>query len=100
MLAYIIFFIPLLTGAHKTSEFVKYHTNQGTLLFIAAMGWNIVCEIVKRILRVIPIIGGTLATILSLVSFVYLALFIIGILNAKNGKMAPLPVIGGFTVIK
>ena len=32
ILSYIIFFIPLITGDHKKSPFVKFHVNQGTLL--------------------------------------------------------------------
>ena len=95
LLAYILFFIPLLTGAHKTSELVEYHANQGTILFIIAAAWSIVSEIIRRILRFIPIIGWMLATVLSLLILVFLMLCIIGILNAKNGKETPLPVISG-----
>ena len=100
ILTYILFFIPILTGAHRTSEFVKYHTNQGTILFIVAAAWGIISDIIRRILRIIPIFGGLIASVLSFASLVFLALCIMGILNAKNGKETPLPVIGGYTIIK
>ena len=29
IIAYILFFVPLLTGDRKKSPFVKFHTNQG-----------------------------------------------------------------------
>jgi len=88
IIAYILFFIPLLTGDYKKSYFVKYHTNQGTVLFLA----NLAAMVVSSILTVV-VIGA----IFSLATFV---LCIIGILNAVNGRMEPLPVIGKFTIIK
>ena len=100
ILAYILFFIPLLTGAHKTSPFVKFHTNQGTVLFIATVVWSIAYGILSAILLFIPIIGWLLIFILSLTGFLFLVLCIVGIINAANGKMKPLPLIGGIEIIK
>lgn len=100
ILAYILFFIPLLTGAHKTSPFVKYHTNQGTVLFIAAVVYAIAYGILSTILAFIPIIGWAIIALLGLASLVFFVLCIIGIINAINGKMKPLPVIGSMTIIK
>jgi len=37
IIAYILFFIPILTGDHKKSRFVMYHTNQGLVLFYSAL---------------------------------------------------------------
>ncbi len=100
ILAYILFFIPLLTGAHKTSEFAKYHTNQGTVLFIAALVYSFVYGILSFILAFIPVVGWILIVVLGLASLIFLVLCIVGIINAANGRMQPLPVIGGITVIK
>ena len=86
ILAYIIFFIPLLTDA-KNDPFVKYHVKQGLVLFIcSAIAWAIV--------RVMPIIGWMISPLLDLA---ILALAIIGIMNATNGVEKPLPVIGHFS---
>jgi len=38
--------------------------------------------------------------LLGLFGFVFLVFCIMGIINAANGKMKPLPVIGTFTIIK
>ena len=100
ILAYILFFIPLLTGAHKTSEFAKYHANQGTVLFIAALVYSIAYGILSFILAFIPVVGWILIVVLGLASLIFLVLCIVGIINAANGRMQPLPVIGGITVIK
>ena len=92
IIAYILFFVPLLTGDAKKSPFVKFHTNQGTVLFLACTAAMVVSSILMVVL-----IG---AILLPLCSLAVLALCIIGIINAANGKTKPLPVIGKFTIIK
>lgn len=91
IVAYIIFFVPLLVG--KRSPFVTYHTNQGTVLFIFAVVGGIVLSI---LLGFIPFLG----IISMLFDLLVLVLMIIGIMNASKGVMKPLPIIGGFTIIK
>jgi len=92
IVAYILFFVPLLTGDHNKSPFVKYHTNQGTILFIFAVGGWIVSSILMILL-----IGFLLGFVISITSLVFL---VIGIINVVNGRMKPLPIIGKFTIIK
>jgi uncharacterized membrane protein len=106
IVAYVFFFIPLFTGAHKNSNFVKYHTNQGTILAIFSFAIGIVIIILTailtaiatatfsfRVLMIIPIIS-------VLLWLIPLALVILGIINTATGKMKPLPVIGKLTIIK
>lgn len=100
VLAYILFFIPLLTGAHKTSEFARYHTNQGTVLAIAGIIWGIAYGILSVILLLIPYVGWALLVILGLASFIFPIFCVVGIINAVNGQMKPLPLIGKITIIK
>jgi uncharacterized membrane protein len=110
ILAYILFFVPLLAGAHKTSPFAKFHTNQGTVLFIFSLAYSIVLNIVRAILSSILWNGYTysvtwglwsaISTVISLLGLVPLILVIIGIVNAAGGKMKELPLIGKFKVIK
>jgi uncharacterized membrane protein len=84
VIAYIIFFIPLLTDAKK-DPFVKYHVKQGLVLFIG--------YIVEVFVGIIPFIGWVITPILGVILFV---LFIIGIMNAVAGKEKPLPLIGSY----
>jgi uncharacterized membrane protein len=109
IIAYILFFIPLLTGDYKKSEFVKYHTNQGTILFISAVGLSIVYSILWGILSAIFVtslligglaIFGAIVMILKLIWLVPIIFCILGIVNAANGNMKPLPLIGNFVIIK
>lgn len=84
IVAYLIFFIPLLTDA-KDEPFVKYHVKQGIVLFIA---WIAVWAF-----SMVPILGWLLAIPLNLL---LLVLMILGILNALNGQEKPLPLIGQY----
>lgn len=87
VVAYILFFIPLLTGDAKKDAFVKYHTKQGLVLFLLVVLLNVID-------RIMPFyFWYTINWILSLGT---LALLIIGINNAMGGKQQPLPLIGGF----
>lgn len=87
VLAYILFFIPLL--AAKDSKFARFHTNQGLVLFLGG--------IIASVVAVIPVIGWIIAPIAGLVITV---LAVIGIINAFNGKAKELPVIGKFKILK
>ncbi|MDR3314446.1 MAG: zinc ribbon domain-containing protein [Oscillospiraceae bacterium] len=117
VLAYILFFIPLLTGDYKKSPFVKYHTNQGTVLFIAAAVGSLVLNVASGVISSVfaapafewgawSVTWGAWAigAVLGLVRLAYglavFALAVIGILNAVNGREKPLPGIGHFVVIK
>lgn len=87
IVAYFLFFVPLLTDS-KNDPFVKFHVKQGLLLFVAWVAF--------WVLRSLPFIGRTLWMIYPLVALAMLVLLIRGIINAANGEMKPLPVIGKF----
>ncbi|HVT81547.1 MAG TPA: zinc ribbon domain-containing protein [Phycisphaerae bacterium] len=98
----ILWLVPLL--AAKDSPFAKYHANQGILLSIVAIGGGIALGIVFFIIAHIPILnicGGCVGCVVQLGFFVaVLAFAIIGILNAVNGKMKPLPLFPAVTLVK
>ena len=87
VLAYILFFIPLL--AAKDSKFARFHTNQGLVLFLGG--------IIASVVAAIPVIGWIIAPIAGLVITV---LAVIGIINALGGKAKELPIIGKFKILK
>lgn len=89
VLAYfgILWVVPLV--AAKDSDFAMYHANQGFVLFLFS--------IAIPFISFFPFIGG----IASFAVFVfYLVLFITGILNAANGRMESLPIIGGIKLLE
>lgn len=89
LLAYILFFIPLL--AAKDSPYAMFHANQGLVLLLLGISVSIVSSI-------IPIIGWFIIGPIGTVFVIVLA--VIGIVNALNGKAKPLPLIGGITILK
>jgi uncharacterized membrane protein len=85
ILAYlgILVLVPIL--AAKESRFAQYHANQGLVLLIT----SIICGFVIWI----PVVGW-------LLGLGILVLWVMGIVNAAQGEMKPLPVIGGFKILK
>lgn len=87
--AYLMFFIPLL--ADSQNDDYKFHANQGLTLLIFSL-------IIYFLGVIIPVIGWVIILPIGIV--VNLILFIIGIINALNGKNKELPVIGKIQLIK
>ncbi|MEO8209084.1 MAG: hypothetical protein ABI840_00875 [bacterium] len=82
IVAYLIFFIPLLMEDMRNNKFVMYHTEQSILIVI---------------LYVIVSIVGTLTCGIGMVLYILcIVLQIIGIMNAANGEVKPLPLIGQY----
>jgi uncharacterized membrane protein len=87
----ILFFIPLVTDA-KNSPFAKLHANQQlNLLLFWVVGY-----VVSMILMVV-LIGFLLYFLVMIAGLVFM---IMGIINAAQGTMKKLPIIGGFQLIK
>ena len=85
----ILFFVPIIT--HPKSEFAMFHANQGLLLLLAGI-------IVSVVGSVIPVLGWFV--IAPIGGIFILVLFILGLINALQGKMKRLPLIGNFDLIK
>ena len=79
----------------KDNEDVRFHTNQGLILFLLEIAVGIVGALLSGLLG---LVGSLLSSLLSLACLV---LAILGIINAVNGQRRPLPIIGAlFTFIK
>lgn len=80
-IAYVLFFVPII--AAKDSAFARYHANQGLWLLIFSLLGNLIGFVLMFLL-----VGICL---LPLVNFVWVVYVVIGMINATNGKMIPLP---------
>jgi uncharacterized membrane protein len=87
----ILLLIPLLSTRGKNSPYVRFHTNQGLILF----GASIILNILNAIFS-----SGIITAILALASLALLVFVIMGIVNAATGKKQPLPLIGNFQILK
>ena len=83
----ILFLIPYLTKPE--SPFVKFHSNQGLVLFLFAL--------VSGVVSKIPFIGWIIGMVCGIFVFVC---FILGIVNVCNGDMKKLPIIGEIEILK
>jgi uncharacterized membrane protein len=106
MLAYLFFFIPLLAGTYKTSPYVRFHANQGTVLFIMALAYSGAIAILRTIGTTVLLSArlwvfmDLFLTLLVLINLVPLVFVILGMIAAANGQLKPLPIIGAFSVFK
>ena len=90
--------MPLL--AAKESRFARYHTNQGVVLFLAAIICSVGVSIIALVLSHIPVLNLIGCLIWPVVWIGILGLTVIGIINAVKGECKPLPLIGQFKLIK
>ncbi|HEY4329987.1 MAG TPA: zinc ribbon domain-containing protein [Phycisphaerae bacterium] len=91
----ILWLVPLL--AAKDSPFAKFHCNQGILLSICGFCTGMVMAIGGMI----PFVNICIMCILGPILLITILTFaIIGILNALNGKMKPLPFFPVVTWVK
>lgn len=100
ILAYIgfLFLVPLLAGK---SQFARFHANQGLVLFIADIVLGVMIGITAGVLGLLGTIGTVLGSIVSgVLGLCIFIMMIMGIINAANGEMKPLPIIGGIKLIK
>ncbi len=91
---WILFLVGLL--AAPGSKFVKYHSNQGLVLFLASLVASVGCLVIGFI----PFVNMLLVLVIPLLWVGWLVLVVLGIVNAAGGQCKPLPVIGHFELIK
>lgn len=87
----VLFFIPLLSEA-KNNAYAKFHANQQLNLLL----WWVVGHVVAAILMFI-LIGALLYVVVYVGGVIFL---VMGVINAANGQMKPLPLIGKIQLIK
>ncbi len=97
----VLAYIPLLflvgLFVEKDNEDVKFHVNQGLILFIL----EAILGVARSFLSWLPFIGWMVNIAFGVLSLGTLALMIVGIVNAAQGRRRPLPVIGTlFTFVK
>lgn len=92
VLAYILFFIPMLTEA-KDSKFAMFHANQSLVLLLASIGLMVLGSIFTAVTFGF---GGIL---IFMAWIAWLVFWIMGIINASKGEMKELPLIGWIHIL-
>lgn len=89
IIAYFIFFIPLLVEPAKNSPYAKFHVNNALLIVLG--------NIALMVIGAVPIIGW----LAGFVGYIVLVVFwFIGLLGAINGEAKALPYIGNIKLVK
>ncbi len=76
----------------RKNTYAKFHAKQGLVLLVA---W-VVLWIVEMVLFAIPFIGWLFLIVVWLASIGLFILWLIGLINAINGKEKEIPIIGQF----
>lgn len=92
VLAYlgILFLIPFFSKQAKASPFARFHTAQGATLFIFTFGISAIFNLIASEAL------GVAAIVFAVISLIFQ---IIGIVNAVQGTLKPLPLIGKLAVM-
>ncbi len=108
ILGYLVFFVPLIAAPH--SKFARFHANQGLLLFItwcvAVAGivilhvtWVVVSPHAE--IMILWLLLGFICNVVPIALVVApLVWTLMGIVNAANGEVKELPLIGYWKLIK
>ncbi|PKB00351.1 putative membrane protein [Flavobacteriaceae bacterium MAR_2009_75] len=83
-LTFIGLIVAYLMNNSKNNEFAKFHIGQSVRIVIAGVANSVLSWFLP----------GSLLIITKVIGMLLLVLIILGIVNAVNGKMQPLPVIG------
>lgn len=100
VLAYLGILVLIPIFAAKESRFARYHANQGLILCIAAILYGVAYSILSGIILAISWRLYFVVSIIGLVGVGFAVLAVIGIINALNGKMKELPIIGKYKLLK
>lgn len=100
VLAYLGILVLIPIFAAKESKFARYHANQGLVLCIAAILYGVAYSILSAVVLAISWRLYFLVSIIGLVGVGFAVLAVIGIINALNGKMKELPLIGKYKLLK
>jgi len=95
----ILFFIPL--TAYRDSRFARFHAGQGLNLLLAEVVYGIAVSILKALFYAISFgLGTAFSALFSIASIAFAVFAVMGIVNVCKGEMKPLPLVGGFQIIK
>ena len=105
ILAYFWLLVLVPIFAAKESKFARFHANQGLVLCIVETAWWIINYIIT--IALIHTLSWNTLWLLSLWGVIYwlvsvgiLVFAIIGIVNAAQGSVKPLPIFGKFKILK
>lgn len=87
--------------AARESKFARFHANQGFVLAVCYIAWEVIRKIVVEVITAVsPTLGTLTGTVCNIVNILLFVLMIVGIVNVVKGKAKELPVIGKIKLLK
>lgn len=87
-----------------TRILLRFHANQGLVLFLFYACYSVLTRIITNILNLtlgfIPFVPGMISAALQFIGIIFFVLMILGIANAASGKVKELPFIGRIRLLK
>ncbi len=90
-----LFFLPLLSESSKNNPFARFHANQQLILLIILVAIHFVLNNI-----IFMVLGPIWYMFMPLLNLAVLVLVILGVINAAQGTMKELPVVGKFRILK
>ena len=84
----------------RTNSNLRFHLNQGLVLFLCEVAAMIVYFIIDSLIGGIFLIGLIPKLLFSVIGLASLALTLLGLFNVASNKMNPLPFIGVVNLLK
>ena len=105
ILAYIGFLVLVPLIAVPKSKFARFHANQGLVLLIGEVAYNIVRSVLVYVLRLtmwgpLRIVYDAVKFATGAVGLVFVVFAVIGIVNAAQGIAKELPLVGKVKILK
>lgn len=105
ILAYIGFLVLVPLIAVPKSKFARFHANQGLVLLIGEVAYNIVRSVLVYVLRLtmwgpLRIVYNAVKFATGAVGLVFVVFAVIGIVNAAQGIAKELPLVGKVKILK
>lgn len=100
ILAYIGILVLVPIFAAKENKFVRFHANQGLVVFIAGILYSVIETIITKLFVLINWFAGYfIGVILSLGWLIFVGYMVLGIVYVCTGKAKKLPLIGGIKIL-
>ena len=98
----LLILIPFLVPKYRENPYVRFHMNQGGMIFILSVIINLAGNVLSAILKLIGLgfVAGILGVIIDVLQILIFALMVLGIVGVINGRAKELPLIGGIRIIR
>lgn len=95
------FWLVGLFSAKKDDKTLRFHINQGIVLFAFEMLAVLLCTVATRVFLNFPVVGWVIEAVIAIIAMIVsICLALLGMFNVARERRGRLPVIGKIDVVK